>query len=171
VCQKQARETRSLDAADSVARDEHDSMTDRAQREGEEHMNTPIHILGIAGSLRHASYNRGALRAATQLVPEGATIDIFELDGIPAFNQNEEQNPPAKVVELKQRIREADAILIVTPEYNYSIPDVLKNAIDWASRGTATTRGTANRRRSWARRSAPLRWRGHNIICARCSSS
>ncbi len=97
-------------------------------------MSKSIRILGIAGSLRGESYNRAALRAATQLVPEGATIDIFELDGIPGFNQDEEQNPPAKVVELKRLIREADAVLIVTPEYNYSIPGVLKNAIDWASR-------------------------------------
>lgn len=97
-------------------------------------MSKPIRILGIAGSLRRESYNRAALRAATQLVPEGATIDIFELDGIPGFNQDEEQEPPAKVVELKRRIREADAILFVTPEYNYSVPGVLKNAIDWASR-------------------------------------
>ena len=97
-------------------------------------MSKPVRILGIAGSLRRESYNRAALRAATQLLPEGATIDTFELDGIPAFNQDEEQNPPAKVAELKQRIREADAILFVTPEYNYSIPGILKNAIDWASR-------------------------------------
>ena len=97
-------------------------------------MSKPIRILGIAGSLRRESYNRAALRAATQLVPEGAAIDIFEIDGIPGFNQDEEQNPPAKVAELKQRIREADAILFVTPEYNYSVPGVLKNAIDWASR-------------------------------------
>lgn len=97
-------------------------------------MSRPVRILGIAGSLRRDSYNRAALRAATQLVPEGATIDVFELDGIPGFNQDEEQNPPAKVVELKKRVREADAILIVTPEYNYSVPGVLKNAIDWASR-------------------------------------
>lgn len=97
-------------------------------------MNKPIRILGIAGSLRRQSYNRGALRATTELVPEGATIEIFEIDGIPGFNQDEEQNPPAKVVELKKRIREADAILFVTPEYNYSVPGVLKNAIDWASR-------------------------------------
>ena len=97
-------------------------------------MSKPIRILGIAGSLRRESYNRAALRAAIELVPEGATIDVFELDGIPAFNQDEEQNPPAKVAELKQRIRQADAILIVTPEYNYSIPGILKNAIDWASR-------------------------------------
>ena len=97
-------------------------------------MSKPIRILGIAGSLRRESYNRAALRAATELVPEGATIGTFELDGIPGFNQDEEQNPPAKVTELKRRIREADAILFVTPEYNYSVPGVLKNAIDWASR-------------------------------------
>jgi chromate reductase, NAD(P)H dehydrogenase (quinone) len=97
-------------------------------------MNNPIRILGIAGSLRRQSYNRSALRAAQQLVPEGAALDIFELDGIPAFNQDEEKNTPAKVVELKQRIRAADALLIVTPEYNCSIPGVLKNAIDWGTR-------------------------------------
>src|SRR6478672_2336520 len=97
-------------------------------------MKTPIRILGIAGSLRHGSYNRAALRAATKLVPEGAILETFELDGIPVFNQDEEQNPPAKVTELKRRIREADAILFVTPEYNYSVSGVLKNAIDWASR-------------------------------------
>jgi len=73
------------------------------------------------------------LRAAAQLAPEGATLDIFELDGIPGFNQDDEQNPPAKVAELKRQIRNADAILFVTPEYNYSVPGVLKNAIDWAS--------------------------------------
>ena len=97
-------------------------------------MNNPIRILGIAGSLRRESYNRAALRAATKLVPEGAILETFELDGIPVFNQDEEQNPPAKVTELKRRIREADAILFVTPEYNYSVSGVLKNAIDWASR-------------------------------------
>jgi chromate reductase, NAD(P)H dehydrogenase (quinone) len=59
-------------------------------------MSTPVRILGIAGSLRRASYNRAALRAATQLVPAGVTLDIFELDGIPGFNQDKEQNPPAK---------------------------------------------------------------------------
>ncbi len=97
-------------------------------------MNKSIRILGIAGSLRRDSYNRSALRAAAQLAPEGATVEIFELDGIPGFNQDDEQNPPAKVAELKRKIREADAILFVTPEYNYSVPGVLKNAIDWASR-------------------------------------
>src|ERR1041384_9658 len=97
-------------------------------------MSKPITILGIAGSLRKSSYNRGALRAAQQLAPAGVTIDIFELDGIPGFSEDNEENPPEKVVELKRRIRESDAVLFVTPEYNYSIPGVLKNAIDWASR-------------------------------------
>ena len=97
-------------------------------------MNKPIRILGIAGSLRRNSYNRAALRAAQKLVPEDAVLDIFELDGIPVFSEDDERNPPEKVVELKKRIREADALLFVTPEYNYSIPGGLKNAIDWASR-------------------------------------
>lgn len=93
-----------------------------------------VRILGIAGSLRKDSYNRAALRNAQKLLPDGAALEIFELDGIPAYNQDEEQNPPRRVVELKERIRAADAILIATPEYNYSVPGVLKNAIDWASR-------------------------------------
>ena len=91
-------------------------------------------ILGIAGSLRKASYNRAALRAAQKLAPADATIEIFELDGFPGFNQDEEKNPPPRVTELKSKVRAADAILLVTPEYNYSIPGVLKNALDWASR-------------------------------------
>jgi chromate reductase len=97
-------------------------------------MSNPLTILGIAGSLRKNSYNRAALRAAQQLAPEGAKVEIFELQGIPMFNQDEEQNPPDRVKQLKAQIRAADAILLVTPEYNYSIPGVLKNAIDWASR-------------------------------------
>src|SRR5436190_12256201 len=101
---------------------------------GGKNMNEPIRILGIAGSLRRQSYNRGALAAAADLVPDGATVEIFDLEGIPGFNQDDEKNPPAKIAEFKARIREADAILFVTPEYNYSIPGVLKNAIDWASR-------------------------------------
>jgi chromate reductase, NAD(P)H dehydrogenase (quinone) len=94
----------------------------------------PVRILGIAGSLRRASYNRAALRAAQSLVPADATLETVELDGIPGFNQDDEKTPPPRVVELKARVRAADAILIVTPEYNYSVPGVLKNAIDWASR-------------------------------------
>ena len=97
-------------------------------------MENPIRILGIAGSLRRKSFNRAALRAAQQLVPQDAVLDVFELDGIPVFSEDDERQPPPKVVDFKKRIREADAILFVTPEYNYSIPGVLKNAIDWASR-------------------------------------
>src|SRR5688500_9164892 len=97
-------------------------------------MNKPVRILGIAGSLRKSSFNHGALRAAVELAPEGATVEVFELDGIPGFNQDDEQDPPEKVAELKRKIREADAISFVTPEYNYSISGVLKSAIDCASR-------------------------------------
>jgi hypothetical protein len=69
-----------------------------------------LKILGIAGSLRKASYNRAALRAAQKLAPADATMELFELDGIPAFNQDEEKNPPRKVIELKSKVRAADAI-------------------------------------------------------------
>ena len=91
-------------------------------------------ILGILGSLRKASFNRHALVAAQALVPAGAALEIFELEGIPPFNQDQEKQPPTRVTELKAKVRAADAILFATPEYNYSIPGVLKNAIDWASR-------------------------------------
>ncbi len=91
-------------------------------------------VLGFAGSLRKGSYNRLTLKAAIELAPDNVEIEVFDLEGIPPFNQDLEQNPPEKVKEFKKKIREADAILIVTPEYNYSIPGVLKNAIDWASR-------------------------------------
>jgi len=97
-------------------------------------MASPLTILGIAGSLRKASYNRAALRVAQQVAPNDVKIDIFELDGIPPFNQDHDQHPPEKVIQFKAAIRAADAILFVTPEYNYSVPGVLKNAIDWASR-------------------------------------
>jgi chromate reductase len=96
--------------------------------------NKPLTILGFAGSLRKNSYNKSLLRAAADLVPEDARLEVFDLDGIPPFNQDLETNMPRKVQEFKRKIRNADAILIVTPEYNYSMPGVLKNAIDWASR-------------------------------------
>ena len=93
-----------------------------------------VNILGIAGSLRKDSYNKLALKAAQALAPEGTHIETFDIEGIPLFNQDEERNPSPKVVEFKKKIHAADAILFVTPEYNYSVPGVLKNAIDAASR-------------------------------------
>lgn len=93
-----------------------------------------IIVLGIIGSLRKTSYNRYMLQAAQTLMPEGATLKLFELQGIPLFNQDNELTMPQTVRELKRRILAADAILFGTPEYNYSLPGVLKNAIDWASR-------------------------------------
>ena len=96
-------------------------------------------ILGFAGSLRKNSYNKAILRAALGLVPGDAELEIFDLEGIPPFNQDLENQQPAKVLEFKEKIRIADAILIATPEYNYSIPGVLKNAIDCASRPYGTS--------------------------------
>jgi chromate reductase len=93
-----------------------------------------VTILGFAGSLRKGSYNKSLLNAALELVPENAKLEIFDLEGIPPFNQDFESQPPQIVKEFKRKIKAADAILIATPEYNYSVPGVLKNAIDWASR-------------------------------------
>jgi chromate reductase len=93
-----------------------------------------ISIFGFAGSLRRGSYNKALLQAAVGLLPAGAKLETFDLAGIPPFNQDLEGQPPDTVKTFKQKIRAADAILIATPEYNYSIPGVLKNAIDWASR-------------------------------------
>ncbi len=94
-----------------------------------------IHLLGFAGSLRKDSYNRSALRAANELLPEGVSLETFDLSPIPLYNGDVEgAGIPEPVKEFKERIAAADALLIVTPEYNYSMPGVLKNAIDWASR-------------------------------------
>ena len=93
-----------------------------------------IKILGIVGSLRKDSYNRFALKAAQEMVPDGAVLDLVELQGVPVFNQDDEKAPPPSVLEFKRRILAADAILFATPEYNYSVPGALNNAIDWASR-------------------------------------
>lgn len=91
-------------------------------------------VLGICGSLREKSINKGLLRAAIAVAPDDIKIETFDIGTLPLFNQDFENNPPQVVTEFKQKIKDADAILFVTPEYNYSIPGVLKNAIDWASR-------------------------------------
>ncbi len=93
-----------------------------------------ITILGFAGSLRKGSYNKALLRAAVELKPESVKLELFDIEGIPPYNMDIEDKMPEKVKEFKAKIRANDAILISTPEHNYSIPGVLKNAIDWASR-------------------------------------
>lgn len=97
-------------------------------------MASKLSILGFAGSLRQGSYNRALLRAAQEMVPSEANLEIFDLAGIPPFNQDLENRPAERVMEFKAAIRAADALLIATPEYNYSMPGVLKNALDSASR-------------------------------------
>jgi chromate reductase len=98
-----------------------------------------ITVLGLCGSLRRGSFNRMALRAAAELAPQGMTVEPFErLGDIPPYNDDvREAGYPPVVQELRQRIASADAVLFVSPEYNYSVPGILKNAIDWASRPPA----------------------------------
>jgi chromate reductase, NAD(P)H dehydrogenase (quinone) len=97
-------------------------------------MENNLNILGFAGSLRKGSYNKSLLRSASQLIPPETSLEIFDLSDIPPYNQDLDNNLPSKVKEFKAKIRESDALLIATPEYNYSVPGVLKNAIDYASR-------------------------------------
>jgi chromate reductase len=95
-----------------------------------------LNVLGICGSLRKGSYNRMTLNAAIEVAPEEIAIETFDRIGeFPLYNQDlEAQGFPQVVLDLGARIRAADALLFVTPEYNYSMPGVLKNAFDWASR-------------------------------------
>ena len=97
-------------------------------------MDEPLKFLGFVGSLRKNSYNKALMKAALTLLPKNVTLEVFDISEFPQFNQDLEQTPPRLVTQFKAKIREADAILIASPEYNYSIPGVLKNAIDWASR-------------------------------------
>jgi chromate reductase len=95
-----------------------------------------MNVCGIAGSLRKSSFNRSLLHAAVKLAPEGMAIAIFDrLGDVPLYNADvEAAGDPEAVIALKEAIRQSDALLIATPEYNYGVPGVLKNAIDWASR-------------------------------------
>jgi NAD(P)H-dependent FMN reductase len=98
-------------------------------------------ILGISGSLRRASYNSALLRAATRLMPPDTTLEVGSIRGIPLYDGDvEAQGIPATVSQLKEAIVAADGVLLVTPEYNNSIPGVFKNAIDWLSRPPADAR-------------------------------
>ena len=95
-----------------------------------------IHIAGLSGSLRRGSYNTALLRAAQALLPADTKLEIVEYDDVPLFNHDVELSGfPAPVQELRTQLGAADALLFATPEYNWSIPGVMKNAIDWASRG------------------------------------
>jgi chromate reductase len=95
-------------------------------------------VLGMSGSLRQDSYNSQLLRAAAELLPPGVELEEFgALREIPPFDEDAERDPPAAVVALKNAVAQADAVLIATPEYNHSIPGVLKNALDWVSRPIA----------------------------------
>jgi NAD(P)H-dependent FMN reductase len=92
-------------------------------------------LLGISGSLRRGSHNSALLRAATRLMPPAATLGVASIRGIPLYDYDvEAQGLPATVTQLKDAIVAADGVLLVTPEYNNSIPGVFKNAIDWLSR-------------------------------------
>jgi chromate reductase len=99
-----------------------------------------VRVLGISGSLRRDSYNSGLLRAAATVLPSGAELEVFDgLKAIPPYDADDDVEPaPAAVTSLRDAIAAADAVLIATPEYNASIPGVLKNALDWASRPHAT---------------------------------
>ncbi|MEO6323679.1 MAG: NADPH-dependent FMN reductase [Thermoanaerobaculia bacterium] len=93
-------------------------------------------LIGISGSTRKASFNSALLRAAAALVPTGSTLEIASIAGIPLYDGDVESAPgvPQIVTELKDRIAASDGLVLVTPEYNNSLPGVFKNAIDWLSR-------------------------------------
>jgi len=93
-----------------------------------------IRILGISGSLRKSSFNTSALRAAIELCPDEAEIEICEIGHLPLFDQDFETDLPTAIREFKEKVAAADAIIFSTPEYNYSVPGGLKNAIDCGSR-------------------------------------
>jgi chromate reductase, NAD(P)H dehydrogenase (quinone) len=94
-----------------------------------------VKVLGICGSLRKGSFNRAVLRAAAELLPEGTTLTVADIAAIPLYNEDVRQAGfPPPVQSVRETIAAADALLFATPEYNYSMPGVLKNAIDWASR-------------------------------------
>ena len=93
-------------------------------------------ILGISGSLRRASFNAGLLRAAAELAPEGTEVDVQGIHGVPLYDADlEAEGTPQPVLDLRAALEAADALLLVTPEYNNGIPGPFKNAIDWMASG------------------------------------
>lgn len=96
----------------------------------------PLRVVGLSGSLRAGSFNSMALRLAHESMPEGMTLDSLDWHEVPPFNADVlVQGLPASVAALRERIRQADGLVIATPEYNFSIPGMLKNLLDWISRG------------------------------------
>jgi chromate reductase len=103
-----------------------------------------LRIVGLCGSLRAASLNRGLLRAAARMLPEGASLEVVEIGNLPLFNEDiEKPTWPQPVLDFRRALWPADALLVATPEYNAGIPGPLKNAIDWASRFEGSTRRSA----------------------------
>ena len=98
-------------------------------------MTTPIRVLGIPGSLRKDSFNGGLLRAATEMLPDGMSLEVYEIGALPLYNGDVEATGlPESVQDFQRRVEAADALLFACPEFNYSMAGVLKNAIDWGSR-------------------------------------
>jgi chromate reductase len=93
-----------------------------------------LKFFGFAGSLRKGSYNRALLRTAGEVLPPGVTLEVFDLEDIPPFNEDREDPLPDTVKAFKAGLRAADAVVFATPEYNYSVSGVMKNAIDWGTR-------------------------------------
>jgi len=148
-------------------------------------------VLGISGSLRRGSYNSALLRAAARLMPADATLEIASIRGIPLYDADvEAQGIPTTVTQLKEAIIAADGVLLVTPEYNNSLPGVFKNAIDWLSRPAADVKrvfagrrfavlgaspgafGTALSQAAWLpvlRTLGTLPWFGGRLLVARAA--
>ena len=127
-----------------------------------------MNVIGISGSLRKGSFNTAALRAAQGLAPEGMTIEVAQIGDLPLYNDDVRAAgfpPPAE--RLRAQLAAADAILLVTPEYNYSISGVLKNAIDWASRPPSQPFEAKPVAIMGASPASSAR-RGRSTICARC---
>ena len=121
---------------------------------------TKLDILGISGALRHGSFNTALLRTAIALAPEDVAIEIYDHRDMPLYDGDLEVSAyPAVATRLKERIRRADALLFALPEYNYSIPGVLKNLIDWGSRPPGQS--------AWAQKPAAIMGTGGGLGAAR----
>jgi len=94
----------------------------------------PVRILGVSGSGRTGSFNTALLEAAKRLLPEGATLEIYDVSHFPLYNPDLERNMPAQVKKFKELIRNSDAVILATPEYNHSVSAVMKNALEWGNR-------------------------------------